>query len=550
MSSSEAGDTPLSYTFVTEDNRGEGRSHVIRAHWRQRRQRMEMQRREREEQEQRPLRAILPGPGSSSDDAGPSQIPPTSEPQALYSRETQEEDIVDSPSESPRGPPVPPSGIPEELLEGIPAQALSRMNLALGSSRLDPFDRFPVKLTSKHHRLLHHCRSSKCYLSPSESYSKGPKPRNLILGLIGLSTFAGMTFNDHTSTFNPMRDVWLPLDLSNAASFNAIMAHSAAHLARMQGFPVSNDAVHFKVEAVGIVQLWARDPALALSDDTIAAILRLLSFERYWGSEVEWRIHHNGLLQILEARGGITTLETNWRLEITTFLVTLMNRPSWFDSSNQLREISQQSMATHPVLGQFENLYKTRCLWLLSFMQDMRTFMGQSAELYNHGLARYVSIREALLVVKSDLYLHEEDLQGEGDINERERTRLACLFYICVMLQGSVSDSGSTVPMDFHHSYSITSFDQCLARSYVEWQASVQHLFQCLFHGTIAAQTPSSRLRYALDLTDILGSMSAEARRGVERCMLQILCQALMEARTTLDYDWTPDSLLACIEGH
>ncbi|KAI1351405.1 tachykinin family protein [Xylaria sp. FL0043] len=521
MSSSEQGDTPLSYTFVTEDNRSEGRSHVIRAHWRQRRQRMEMQRREREEQEQRPLRAILPGPGSSSDDAGPSQIPPTPEPQVPYSHETLE-DVVDSPGESPRGLPVPPSGTPEELLEGIPAQALSRMNLALGSSRLDPFDRFPVKLTSKHHRLLHHW----------------------------LSAFAGMTFNDHTSTFNPMRDVWLPLDLSNAASFNAIMAHSAAHLARMQGFPVSNDAVHFKVEAVGIVQLWARDPALALSDDTIAAILRLLSFERYWGSEVEWRIHHNGLLQIIEARGGITTLESNWRLEITTFLVTLMNRPSWFDSSNQLREISQQSMPTHPVLGQLENLYKTRCLWLLSFMQDMRRFMGQSAELYNHGLSRYASIREALLVVKSDLYLHEEDLQGEGDINERERTRLACLFYICVMLQGSVSDSGSTIPMDFHHSYSITSFDQCLARSYGEWQVSVQHLFQCLFHGTIAAQTPSSRLRYALDLTDILGSMSAEARRGVERCMLQILCQALMEARTTLDYDWTPDSLLACIEGH
>ncbi|KAI0913252.1 tachykinin family protein [Ustulina deusta] len=523
MSSSEAGDTPPTYTFITEDNSREGRSHVIRAHWRQRRQRMERQRREREEQEQRPPRAILPGPGSSSDDAGPSQIPPTSEPH-LDSREAPEEDVANSPDESPRDPSVPPSGIASGTLEGIPAQALSRMNIALGSSRLDPFDRFPVKLTSQHHRLLHHW----------------------------LSTFAGMMFNIHTSTFNPMRDVWFPLDLSNAASFNAIMAHSAAHLARMQGFSVSNEAVRFKVEAVGIVQFWARDPALALSDDTIAAILRLLSFERYWGSEVEWRIHHNGLLQIIEARGGITTLQSNWRLEITTFLVTLMTRPSWFDSSNQLREISQQSVAAHPVLGHLGNLYKTRCLWLLSFMQDMRTFLGNSPEIYNHGLAHYAFIRDALLVVKSDLYLHDEDLQTEGDINERERTRLACLFYICVILQGSVSQSdfGSPVPMDFHHNYSITSFDQCLARSYAQWQGSIQNLSQCLFHGAIAAQTPPNKLRYALDLTNILGSMSGEARRGVERCMLQILCQALMDARTTLDYDWTPDSLLACIEGH
>ncbi|TGJ84174.1 hypothetical protein E0Z10_g4606 [Xylaria hypoxylon] len=505
MSSSEAGDAPISYTFVTEDNSREGRSHAIRAHWRQRRHRMEMQRREREEQEQRPPRAILPDIVSSSDDAGPSQIPPISESQ-LHFRENLDEEVADSSDENPIDPPVPSSEIPSGMLEGIPAQALSKMNIALGTSRLDPFDRFPVQLTSKHHRLLHHW----------------------------LSTFAGMMFNIHTSTFNPMRDVWFPLDLSNAASFNAIMAHSAAHLARMQGFPVSNEAVRFKVEAVRIVQIWARDPALALSDDTIAAILRLLSFE------------------IIEARGGIATLQSNWRLEITTFLVTLMTKPSWFDSSNQLREISQQSMATHPVLGQLGNLYKTRCLWLLSFMQDIRTFMGHSPEIYNHGLAHYAFIRDALLVVKSDLYLPDEDAQAEGDINERERIRLACLFYICVMLQGPVSqsDSGDPGPMDFHHSYSITSFDQCLARNYAQWQGSIQNLFQCLFHGAIAAETPPSKLHYALDLTNILGSMSAEARRGVERCMLQILCQALMEARTTLDYDWTPDSLLAYIEGH
>ncbi|KAI0469462.1 tachykinin family protein [Xylaria cf. heliscus] len=526
MSSSEAGDVPSSYTFVTGDNRREGRSHAIRAHWRQRRQRMEMQRREREEQEQRPLRTILPDVGGSSNDGGASRMPPAPESQP-YLPENPDDGPVDSPDEDPGDSPIIPGDIPLEALEGIPAQALSRMNTALGSSRLDPFDRFPIQLTTKHHRLLHHW----------------------------ISTFAGMMFNVHTSVFNPMRDVWFPLDLSNAGSFNAIMAHSAAHLSRMQGFPVSNEAVRFKVEAVGIVQFWARDPALALSDDTIAAILRLLSFERYWGSEDEWRIHHNGLLQIIGARGGIATLHGNWRLEITTFLVTLMARPSWFDSSNQLREISQQSMATHPVLRQLGNLYKTRCLWLLSFMQDMRTFMGHSPEIYNHGLAHYVFIRDALLVVRSDLYVHDEDLQDEDDMNERERIRLACMFYICVMLQGSISqghtpDSGNPAPVDFHRSYSITYFDQCLARHHYQWQGSIQSLFDCLFRGEIAAQTPPSRLHYALDLTNVLGSTSPEARHGVERCMLQILCQALMETRATVDYDWTPDSLLACIEGH
>ncbi|KAI1115558.1 tachykinin family protein [Nemania sp. NC0429] len=527
MSSSEAGDTPPSYVFVSGDSGHEGRSHAIRAHWRQRRQRAEMQRREREEHEQRPPRPLLPVPGGSSNEGEGSRMPSMREsPPRLP--EDMDEDVDSPPGDNLGDPPSPSGEALLGMLEGIPAQALSGMNIALGSGRLDPFDRFPVRLTSKHHRLLHHW----------------------------LSTFAEMMFNIHTSTFNPMRDVWLPLDLSNAASFNAIMAHSSAHLARMQGFPVPREAVQFKVEAVGIVQLWARDPALALSDDIIAGILRLLSFERYWGSEEEWQIHHNGLLQIIEARGGIATLQDNWRLEITTYLVTLMTRPSWFDSSNQLSEISQQqAMASHhPVLGHVDNLYKTRCVWLLSFMQDMRTFMDHSPEIYNHGLAHYTFIRDALLVVKSDLRTRDGGFQADDDdVDERERIRLACLFYICVMLQGSSvahghSESGAQA--DFHQNYSVASLNQGLASAHAQWQGSTHDLFECLFHGAMAAQTPPGKLRYALDITSVLGSMSPEARHGVEQCMLQILCQAAMGERTALNYEWTPDSLLACIQGH
>lgn len=473
-----------------------------------------------------PPRPLLPVPGGASNEGDGSQMPSMRESPSRLP-ENMDEDVDSPPDDNPSGPPGPSAEALAGMLEGIPAQALSGMNIALGSGHLDPFDRFPIRLTSKHHRLLHHW----------------------------LSTFAGMMFNMHMSTFNPMRDVWLPLDLSNAASFNAIMAHSAAHLARMQGFPVPHEAVQFKVEAVGIVQTWARDPALALSDDIIAGILRLLSFERYWGSEDEWRIHHNGLLQIVEARGGIVTLQNNWRLEITTFLVTLMTRPSWFDSSNQLSEISQQAIATHPVLGHVGNLYKTRCVWLLSFMQDMRTFMGHSPEIYSHGLAHYTFIRDALLVVKSDLQLHDGSFQANDEINERERTRLACLFYICVMLQGSVShgrapEPGTQARADFHESYSIASLNQGLANTHAQWQGSVHNLFECLFHGAMATQTPDRKLRYALDIMNVLGSMSAEARHSVEQCMLQILCQAAMEEGAALNYEFTPDSLLACIQGH
>lgn len=89
-----------------------------------------------------------------------------------------------------------------------------------------------------------------------------------------------MMFNNlPLSRFNPMRDVWLPLDLSNAVSFNLMIAHSAAHLAQMRGHRVSTEALRFKAEAMRILSIWMQDDDLALSDDGFAAISRLLSYE-------------------------------------------------------------------------------------------------------------------------------------------------------------------------------------------------------------------------------------------------------------------------------
>lgn len=95
-----------------------------------------------------------------------------------------------------------------------------------------------------------------------------------------------MMFEDlDIPSFNPMKDVWFPLDLSNAASFNCIMAHSAAHLGHLYagtspGRPTnSSDAVKYKAEAVRVLSTWISDPAKALSNHAFAAVVRLLTFE-------------------------------------------------------------------------------------------------------------------------------------------------------------------------------------------------------------------------------------------------------------------------------
>lgn len=79
--------------------------------------------------------------------------------------------------------------------------------------------------------------------------------------------------------FNPMRDVWFPLDLSNAASFYGIMAHSAAHLAYLQGQKDAVEVLRYKSEAVSLINQWMQNEKTALDDATFAAVVRLLTFE-------------------------------------------------------------------------------------------------------------------------------------------------------------------------------------------------------------------------------------------------------------------------------
>jgi hypothetical protein len=182
---------------------------------------------------------------------------------------------------------------------GIPAQLLCGMGYALSSSRPDPFQTCPVHLTSQHQRLLHHW----------------------------IGTHAAMMFEElEVTEFNPMRDVWFPLDLSNASSFNCIMAHSAAHLAHLYaGTPPrrgtnSADALKYKIEAVRILRLWLADPEKELSDDSFAATVRLLTFERYWGTVADWQVHRDGLQRLIDAKGGVEALHENWRLELVVYL--------------------------------------------------------------------------------------------------------------------------------------------------------------------------------------------------------------------------------------
>jgi hypothetical protein len=80
-------------------------------------------------------------------------------------------------------------------------------------------------------------------------------------------------------TFTPFRDIWIPLDLSNAASFNGILAHAAADFFGSKGDEHSSETLEFRTEAIGIINKWLGTAVTATSDEVFAGVVRLLTFE-------------------------------------------------------------------------------------------------------------------------------------------------------------------------------------------------------------------------------------------------------------------------------
>lgn len=131
------------FTFVADQNPRDLRSHAMREHWKHRRRQKSEQ--TRRSQPYQPLLAKTelqqPKPATAPALSGTSSAEPCPDEtwQNKVSRRSHRRRVSD-------------------LVEGIPTQVLSGMNLALANSRLDPFDRFPVKFTAQHHKLLYHCK--------------------------------------------------------------------------------------------------------------------------------------------------------------------------------------------------------------------------------------------------------------------------------------------------------------------------------------------------------------------------------------------------------
>jgi hypothetical protein len=142
-----AEDSRPRFAFVTETSQSNARSHAMREHWRQRHSRNNSTKTRRVQPK------LLPNISSAADrDTKPHGVlthARSSRSRGSPSSGRQCSDTSSNETDQERDDRI-------ELL-GVPSQLLSGVGRALSSSRLDPFQTFPVQLTSQHHKLLHHC---------------------------------------------------------------------------------------------------------------------------------------------------------------------------------------------------------------------------------------------------------------------------------------------------------------------------------------------------------------------------------------------------------
>ena len=230
--------------------------------------------------------------------------------------------------------------------------------------------------------------------------------------------------------------------------------------------------------------------------------------------------------------------------------VSLMSKPTWFASSNNISEISEQSFH-NAAKAALVDTQKVRCLWLISFIQDMRTLMAFSSRLYMDGLASYPSLYDAVLLLRSNFHLANESPPQTASFPS-DYDRLACLFSICITMQESISRSPVTAALpapEIHNDMAL--LDVALATSRNVWETSVYSLRAFLHHHFVAYHPDgAAKIDYVMKMTDVLGHLSLEARRGVEKCLLNMLCRAQEGKLFFLaDDSWTPDSLLSSVHG-
>ncbi|KNG81818.1 hypothetical protein ANOM_010749 [Aspergillus nomiae NRRL 13137] len=322
---------------------------------------------------------------------------------------------------------------------GIPAQILSGIRHALEFVNYDPFHTFPVTLTAQHRKLLYH------WLSTHTS---------------------GMSTALPHAAFDPIREVWLPLDLSNSASFNATMAHAAA--------------------------IW-------------------LTFTKYWGIDGQWEVHRDGLQRLINAKGGLSALREDWRVELVVFFAFFIAGSRQCEPSTHVWELSERFTPTalHPTLQLTVDRHRSKVI---------------------ESLQIYPAVYDATILLYNSFH-HAPEPELLAEPSEVCTRRLKCLVFLGVIFQESIYSStsalGGGISIDRSFTNQLAVLDELLTTYHHRWGGEVEILYAILFGEfcDLNHRHETPEMEFVIRFADGLDQLSERARKVIGQCLLNMLLE-------------------------
>lgn len=247
-----------------------------------------------------------------------------------------------------------------------------------------------------------------------------------------------------------------------------------------------------------------------------------------------------------------------------------MTKPSWFHAANDITALAALPSAladapsptpfNHQALAALDappdpHEKLLRSLWLLSMVQDTRTLMVSARACSgDRRFAACAALQDALRLLLADLQQDfaacpgGEALADPAMHTAREHVRLASIVLLCILMRESVEADGAkgvvgADPAD------LVLVDVQLQDTRPLW-LDATGLHSILFGRAAALPGGDRHARYAENMAVVLLSFSGDARRGVQKCLLRILCEALaIPDAYQWDESWTPDAVLASLRG-
>lgn len=136
-----------------------------------------------------------------------------------------------------------------------------------------------------------------------------------------------------------LRTRWFPFAMMHESLFRVVLLLAAAHNHSVQ--PCSNiqvDRLRLKEEAIRSINRSLPDPPREASDWLIAAVAKMASYEAMFGDRETYRIHMEGVVQLINTRGGLEALEANRVVQRMVIYIDLLagarfNLPRFFPNA-------------------------------------------------------------------------------------------------------------------------------------------------------------------------------------------------------------------------